>query len=308
MRRVDAGKPALDIGCSCHPLVRAPELAVDALALVDVISHGDEGPAEDLLVEDALEDRTAAGVDVGRGRRVAGDLLRALEVEVVVAATTTEGDGQGDAARPPSGATDPLLVVESAGRHVGEHDGVEGADVDARLHRRRHAEQVDALDLRDLVTDEDLLEPALALGSIVGVGLPGQLLAVHPERPDRPGPGELDVVVEIGRRRGMKQLRCFWAERADANIGEEEGRAAWAAVAVLGLCWRGRNERQAIRVECGAAVRGVGNPCCLQLSFSFVVTDAYCYEIPDILSAKAVTIRPRGPDRLGTQVDAAHCK
>ncbi len=92
-----------------------------------------------------------------------------------------------------------MLIVEAAGRHVRHHDGVQRADVDPRLHGRGDAEEVNAVDQRKFVGDEDILEPSLAPRPVVAVRLATQLLRVEPERRELGVLGELRVVVIVGR-------------------------------------------------------------------------------------------------------------
>lgn len=101
-----------------------------------------------------------------------------------------------------------LLVVEAGGRHVGEQHRVEGADVDASLHRRRHGEDLDAVGDRDVVlTDEGLLEPGLARLGVDAVGLPCELGGTKREV-SCTGPGLPRVVVVV---EGARELH--WAAR-----------------------------------------------------------------------------------------------
>lgn len=85
---------------------------------------GGHGPFQDL--------RTLEG-EIGRGRGVVGDGRRAREIVLVVAASPADREGgrhgRGAAAR----ASDPLLVVEAARRHVGHQDCGERPDVYMRL-------------------------------------------------------------------------------------------------------------------------------------------------------------------------------
>ena len=125
-----------------------------------------------------------------RTRRIRGtDMVGSAEsacyrfrvaIEVVLSWLRLAAEREGDAgrrrrtSRPP----DPLLIVEPLRRHVGEEDGIERADIDAGLHGRRYAEQVNAVETRRFrvaapaqVIEEDTLEAALTILSVNEIGL-----------------------------------------------------------------------------------------------------------------------------------------
>ncbi len=99
-----------------------------------------------LLADEALPNGLHAlslGEERGRGY-VAGDGLRVVEVEDVVAAGATDGEGHGEGLPPTARAPDALLVVEALRRHVRLEHGLQRPDVDAHLHCGGHRQQVDS--------------------------------------------------------------------------------------------------------------------------------------------------------------------
>jgi hypothetical protein len=57
-----------------------------------------------------------------------------VKVVFIVAATTANGENGGEGLPAAAGTANSLLVVEPHGRHVGEHDDLEAANVNADLH------------------------------------------------------------------------------------------------------------------------------------------------------------------------------
>ena len=198
------------------------------------IAQTRERDAQDLFHEYAPEDGFAGHVHVGRGRRVAGHGLRALIVVVVMAASAAEGDGEGHARAAPARAPDALLVVEPSRRHVRQRHRFQRADVHPRLHRGGDAEQVDAVHLRAvlLIADEHFLKPALALGAVFGVRLPGELFAVETERRPRLLGEIYVVVVAFGNRAGFQaRIHAVGADGRRAGGTQEERHALRTAPA-----------------------------------------------------------------------------
>ena len=113
----------------------------------------------------------------------------------------------------PAGPADALLVVEPHRRHVGHHHGQQRADVDARLHRRGDAQQIDVVGERLLGADRDVLEEPLPIAREQLVRLACQLGAVQPE--DGAGISRQPAVVVDGPAL-HRQRRCAAAHRAAA--------------------------------------------------------------------------------------------
>src|SRR5581483_2733732 len=80
-----------------------------------------------------------------------------------------------------------LLVVESHGRHIGEHHRLQAAYVDSYFHSRRHAQQVNGIDQLDyrmcrILVNVDHYVSELALPFSLVIRLCGELFAVKPYR------------------------------------------------------------------------------------------------------------------------------
>ena len=190
---------------------------------------------QDLLREHALENGLAAHVDVRLRRRVRRDPIRPLEVVVVVAAPAAERERDRQTGAAPPRAADALLVVEAHRRHVRHHDGEQRADIDAGLHRRRHAQEIDRIGDLNLVRRRkaDVLEESLALAAVVLVRLPGELLTVEPKQ--RAGLRR-QIAVVVGRglssRQRLRRAKRNVAIRADASRRVQVNPAALAAFEV----------------------------------------------------------------------------
>jgi hypothetical protein len=66
-----------------------------------------------------------------------------IEVIVIVSPVAAQGDGEREGLASSTCAPDPLLVVEALGRHVGHDHALQGANVDAHLHRGGDTEHID---------------------------------------------------------------------------------------------------------------------------------------------------------------------
>ena len=156
-----------------RPFIGAPKGPVDALAGSDRrMGTGAERPTKQLHRADAPHDPIAPEIEIGLRGIVAGDALAMGEVVLVVASIAHEGEGVGEGLSSSTGAPDTLLVIEALRWDVGHHDRAQRANVDADLHRRRHAQHVDGR--RQLVLlgrrQERAAEVALAL-ALKGEGL-----------------------------------------------------------------------------------------------------------------------------------------
>src|ERR1035438_10502190 len=106
-----------------------------------------------------------------------------IEVVLVVrsgAAANRQGDGKGVLSA--ASSSDSLLVVESHGRHVRHDHCLQPTDVDARLHGRRHAQEVDTRGSGVLSGQEHVLKLRLPLLRIVTVCLSREFFTVESER------------------------------------------------------------------------------------------------------------------------------
>ena len=74
----------------------------------------------------------------------AGNPLRMMEIMEIVTAIPTYRQRNRKRLTTSSGTSDPLLIIESLRRHVGEHDAKKGTYIDAHFHRSCDSEQVDS--------------------------------------------------------------------------------------------------------------------------------------------------------------------
>jgi hypothetical protein len=72
----------------------------------------------------------------------ASDLPGIIKMEHVVAATTAESNSGRKTLSPASGSTNPLLIIEALGRHIGLVNSYKWPNVDTPLHGGGDTEQV----------------------------------------------------------------------------------------------------------------------------------------------------------------------
>jgi hypothetical protein len=143
-----------------------------------------KGLAQNLLGKHTKQNVLAPHVYVGLWWRIRRNTFWPLKVVVVVTPATAESQSNGKTGAASSCPANPLLVVKPHGRHIGHHDCEQGANIDSRFHRGRHAEQVDSVSEGDFlrvgkanVLKQPLPTPALALAR-----LPRQLFTIEPEQ------------------------------------------------------------------------------------------------------------------------------
>jgi hypothetical protein len=126
---------------------------------------------------ESLRDLLSVHREERRLRPVARNPLGVLVVKLVVTSAAAQRNRERERLASTPGPADTLLVVEPHRRHVREHDCLQTADIDADLHRRRDAEDVDlvnganqrSLASRGSSVNQDIAEEALVLRLIVGL-------------------------------------------------------------------------------------------------------------------------------------------
>src|SRR6266851_8888918 len=96
--------------------------------------------------------------ELRRGKRSRDHFLRVFKVVGVVRAVFTVGENGGESSAASARAARALLVVGAAGRHRPQPNAQQGPDIDANLHSRRTAEDINSRLLR---RDANILEAQL---------------------------------------------------------------------------------------------------------------------------------------------------
>ena len=114
-------------------------------------------------------------------RRIARNAFSMLKVEVIMATTSANGKGCGDACASSPSSPHPLLVIESHRRHIGHHDAEQGADVNTCLHCGGHTKQIYLIDSFHFRGQRNPLEQPLSIQRVITVCLAGELFAMKSE-------------------------------------------------------------------------------------------------------------------------------
>src|SRR5205823_2784975 len=113
-----------------------------------------------------------------------------------------------------------LLVVESTWRHVAHHHGLKAANINARLHRRRDAQQINFVNELVVLVERDTLKQSLPAKTVLKISLAGQFLAMESLRRCRGRGQHLEIVPPEhsgGRRRRREQKEGSRATRCCAD-------------------------------------------------------------------------------------------